>query len=30
MQTDPPPARREDEYWGERDRNWLGGKDWLK
>jgi phage terminase large subunit GpA-like protein len=30
MQTDPPRAPRDDEFWGERDSNWLGGKDWLK
>jgi phage terminase large subunit GpA-like protein len=30
MQTDPPRAPRDDEFWGERLSNWLGGKDWLK
>ena len=30
MQTDPPRAPRDDEYWGERDSNWLGGKNWFK
>jgi hypothetical protein len=30
MQTDPPRARRDGDYWGQRDSNWLGGKNWFK
>ena len=30
MQTDPPRARRDDKFWGQRDSNWLGGKNWFK
>jgi hypothetical protein len=30
MQTDQPRARRDDDYWGQRDSNWLGGKNWFK
>jgi hypothetical protein len=32
MATEPPRAPRDDEFWGqrERDRNWLGGKGWFK
>jgi phage terminase large subunit GpA-like protein len=30
MQTDPPRASRDDKFWGQRDSNWLGGKNWFK
>ena len=30
IQTEPPRAPRDDEYWGEGDRDGLGGKNWFK